>query len=94
MPAEAFLRQLLIFRTRTAVISIRIYGNAATRQEFTPDLNVARLHQLNQVLHDDIDHILVENKLRHAVIGGLRAIDQYQMPTPEIPYKGRRAACR
>lgn len=57
---QAILRHLLIFRTRLAVVAVRIDGNAAARCELAPHLNVFRVHQLDQVIHDDVDAILME----------------------------------
>lgn len=54
------LRHLLVLRARLAVVAVRIDRNSATRGEFAPYLDVARLHQLDQVIHDDVDAILVE----------------------------------
>lgn len=39
---EAMFRQFLVFRTRTSIIGIRINGNPAAWQEFSPDFDVFR----------------------------------------------------
>ena len=46
--------------SRSAVVAVRVNGNAATGQELAPDLDICRLHQLNQIVHDDVDTVLVE----------------------------------
>ena len=51
---------LLPFCSRLAIITVRIDGNTATRGEFAPDFDVLRIHKANQILHDDIDAVLVE----------------------------------
>lgn len=60
MHKETLLRCLLPFRTRLAIVGIRINGQTATRQEFAPNLNILRLQQLNQILHNDIHAVLMK----------------------------------
>ena len=60
MHEKTLLRSLLPFGSRLAVVGIRIDGQTAARQEFAPNLNIFRLHQLNKVLHDDVHAILME----------------------------------
>lgn len=43
-----------------AVIAVGIDGDAAPGQELAPHLNVLGVQQADQVLHDDIDAVLVE----------------------------------
>lgn len=54
------LRHLLIFRPWLAIIAVRIDGDAAARGEFAPDFDVARVHQFDQIVHNDVHAILVE----------------------------------
>ena len=52
--------QLFELRARAAIIGIRMDGNAATGRKETRDLDVTGIHELDQVLHDDVDAILME----------------------------------
>jgi len=54
------IRHLLILCPRLAVVAVRIDGDPATWRKFAPHLDIARLHELDQVVHDDVDAILVE----------------------------------
>lgn len=54
------LRHLLVLRARLAIIAVRVDRNTTTWSEFAPYLDVTGLHQLDQVIHDDVDAILVE----------------------------------
>ena len=60
MRSETLLRELLPLRAGAAVIRVRIDGDAAARGEEAGDLDVFRVHQLDEVLHDRIHDILVE----------------------------------
>ena len=60
MRSEALLRQSLVFRARTAVVGVGVDGDAAARGEEARDLDVLGVHQLDEVLHDDVDDVLVE----------------------------------
>lgn len=51
---------LFVFRSWLSIVAVRINRDAAARGEFTPYLDVFRVHELDQVIHDDIDAILVE----------------------------------
>ncbi len=53
-------RHLLVLRPRFSVVAIRIDRDATTRSELAPYLDVARVHQLDQIVHDDVDTILME----------------------------------
>ena len=57
---EAVLCEALVLRVRTAVVGVRVNRDAAARQELAPDLDVLRVHEADEVLHDDVDDILVE----------------------------------
>ena len=43
-----------------AIVGKRLDGNAATGIEQTDDLQILGVHQLDQVLHDDVHAVLVE----------------------------------
>jgi len=45
---------------RSAVVAVWVDGNAAARGEFAPNLDVFRIHQVNQIFHYDVHAILVE----------------------------------
>ena len=60
MVHHAVFGHLLIFRSRFAVVGVRVDGNAAARGELAPDFNEARVHQLNQVVHNNVHAVLVE----------------------------------
>lgn len=47
-------------RTGLTVIAVRVDRNAASRSKFTPDFDVFRIHQFDQVFHDDIHAVFME----------------------------------
>ena len=57
---QPFPCQLLEARARLAVIGKRVDGNAPARRELAEHLDVLRVHQRNQVFHDDVDAVLME----------------------------------
>lgn len=57
---QTITRHLFILRSRSAVVAVRINRDAAARGEFAPYFDVFRVHELDQVIHDDVDAILVE----------------------------------
>ena len=60
MLAEALPGQLLELGTRAAIVGVRMDGNASAWGEDASDLDVARIHQLDEVFHDDVDTVLME----------------------------------
>ena len=58
MTEKALLHHALVFGI--AVIGERLDGDTATRIEQANDFQILGIHQLGQVLHDDVDTILVE----------------------------------
>jgi len=60
MVEHTLLCHLLIFCPWLTIVGIGVNGNTATREKEANDLNVFGLHQLDQVLHYDVDTILVE----------------------------------
>ena len=57
---KAVLRHFLVLRTRLAVVGKGINADAATRNEDASHLDVLGFHQADEVLHDDVDAVLVE----------------------------------
>ena len=47
-------------RVRAAVVCIGMDGDTAARCEFAPDLDILRIRELDEVLHDSVHAILVE----------------------------------
>ena len=43
-----------------AVIAVGVDGDAAARGEFAPDFDIFRIHQANEILHDDVHAVLME----------------------------------
>lgn len=60
MLGEALPCHFLPARIGAPVVAIRIDRDAAARRELPPHLDVLRIHQLDEVLHDDVHAILVE----------------------------------
>ena len=60
MRSETLLCQLLVLSTRLAVIGIRPDADTATRSENTSHLNVLRIHQTDEILHDDVHTVLMK----------------------------------
>lgn len=56
-------RHLLIFRSGTPIIRIRINGNATARGENPRNFNILGIHQANEVFHDDIHAILMKSAM-------------------------------
>ena len=52
--------KLFIFRAGSAIVAVGVDGNTAARQEFPPYFNVFRVHQANEVFHDDVHAVLVK----------------------------------
>ena len=57
---EAFFCRLFPVRTWFAIVGIRIDGKPPSRGEFAPYFDELRVHELDQIFHDDIDAVLVE----------------------------------
>lgn len=43
-----------------SVVAVRVDGEAAARQEFSPHFNVFGIHECYQVFHDDVDAVFME----------------------------------
>ena len=46
--------------TRLSIVCVWIDGQTTARRELAPYLDVLRIHQLDEVFHDDIDAVLVK----------------------------------
>ncbi len=57
-----------IFCSRSAVVCIRVNGDSASRREFAPYFNAAGVHLFDQVIHDDVHAILVEEKAGQSLV--------------------------
>ena len=57
---QAFACQCFELGTCLAVIGKRMNGDAAARCEFAKNFDVFRIHQGNQVFHDDVDAVFME----------------------------------
>ena len=44
----------------SAIVAVRVNGNAPSGSKLTPHLNVLGVHKLDKVLHNDINAVLVE----------------------------------
>ena len=57
---KALFCRLFPVCTRLAIVCVWIDGQTTTRRKLTPYLDVLRIHQLDEVFHDDIDAIFVK----------------------------------
>ena len=57
---EAGPGNLFPARVRAAVVGVGMDGDAATGRELAPDLDILRIHECDEVLHDSVHAILVE----------------------------------
>ena len=57
---EPVLGHLLVLGTGTAIVGIRVYTYASAGREETDYLDVLRIHEAYEVLHDGVDAVLVE----------------------------------
>ena len=57
---KALFCRLFPLCTRLAIVCVWIDGQTTARRKLTPYLDVFRIHQLDEVFHDDIDAILVK----------------------------------
>lgn len=60
MVHQAIAGHLFVLCSRLAVVAVRVDRDAAARSEFAPHLDVFRVHQLDQVVHDHVHAILVK----------------------------------
>ena len=57
---KALFGSLFPLGTRLAVVCVWIDGQTTARRKLAPYLDVLRIHQLDEVFHDDIDAVLVK----------------------------------
>ena len=57
---KALFCRLFPLCTRLAVVCVWIDGQTTARRKLAPYLDVLRIHQLDEVFHDDIDAVLVK----------------------------------
>ena len=57
---KALFCRLFPLCTRLAVVCVWIDGQTTTRRKLAPYLDVLRIHQLDEVFHNDIDAIFME----------------------------------
>ena len=60
MVHEAMLGKLLIFCALAAIVGEGVDADAATRGEDARHLDIFRVHEADEVLHDDVDAVFVE----------------------------------
>ena len=60
MGCQALPGELFVLCAGLAIVGVWMDGDAAARREEAGDLNIAGLHQADEVLHDDVDAVLVE----------------------------------
>ena len=53
--------QKLVSASRLSVVAERYDADTAARREVAPYLYIARLHQGDEILHDDIDTVLMKS---------------------------------
>ena len=57
---KALFCRLFPLCTRLAVVCVWIDGQTTARRKLAPYLDVLRIHQLDEVFHDDVDAVLVK----------------------------------
>ena len=57
---KALFCRLFPLCTRLAIVCVWIDRQTTARRKLAPYLNVLRIHQLDEVFHDDVDAILVK----------------------------------
>ena len=57
---KALFGSLFPLGTRLAVVCVWIDGQTTARRKLAPYLDVLRIHQLDEVFHDDVDAVLVK----------------------------------
>ena len=57
---KALFCRLFPLCTRLAVVCIWIDGQTTARRKLSPYLDVLRIHQLDEIFHDDVDAVLVK----------------------------------
>ena len=57
---KALFCRLFPLCTRLAVVCVWIDGQTTARRKLAPYLDVLRIHQLDEIFHDDVDAVLVK----------------------------------
>ena len=57
---KAFFCRFFPLCTRLAIVCVRIDGQTTAWRKLAPYLDVLRIHQLDEVFHDDVDTVLVK----------------------------------
>ena len=57
---KALFCRLFPLCTRLAIVCVWIDGQTAARRKLAPYLDVLRIHQLDEIFHDDVDAVLVK----------------------------------
>ena len=57
---KALFCSLFPLCTRLAVVCVWIDGQTTARRKLSPYLDVLRIHQLDEIFHDDVDAVLVK----------------------------------
>lgn len=60
MEMKALFCRLFPLCTRLAIVCVWIDGQTTARRKLAPYLDVLRIHQLDEVFHDDVDAVLVK----------------------------------
>ena len=60
MEMKALFCRLFPVCTRLAIVCVWIDGQTTARRKLAPYLDVLRIHQLDEVFHDDVDAVLVK----------------------------------
>ena len=58
--SQAFKGHVFPLSSFFSVVAVRVDGEAAARQEFSPYFNVFGVHKCYQVFHDEVDTVFVE----------------------------------
>ena len=57
---QAFPCHLLPLCVRHAIVAVWVNRNTTSRQKLSPYFDISRVHQLNQVIHDNIHAVLMK----------------------------------
>ena len=57
---KALFCSLFPISTRLSIVCVWIDGQTTARRKLAPYLDVLRIHQFNQILHDNINAVLVK----------------------------------
>ena len=60
MMGKSFPCHLFPFCAGLTVIAVRVNGDTPAGQEFSPNLNIFGIHELYQIIHDDIHAVFME----------------------------------